>query len=83
MKKDKRVLAIFVLALAGLAFSGYLSVAELSGGTICSVITSIFGVPPCVIGFFMYAIIFLITLSLLRKKGLSSLEIKKSCKFFY
>jgi len=69
MKKDKRILAIFVLALAGLAFSGYLSVAELSGGKTCPTITSILGLPPCVIGFFMYAIIFLIALSLLRKKG--------------
>jgi len=67
LKKDKRILAIFVLSLLGLGFSGYLSIAELSGGTTCPTITSILGVPPCVIGFFMYAVIFFLALSLLKK----------------
>lgn len=69
MKKDKRIIALVALALMGLGFSGYLSVAELSGGATCPTITSVFGVPPCVIGFVMYAIIFLISLSLLLKKS--------------
>jgi len=68
MKKDKRVIALVLLALLGLGFSGYLSIAELCGGAICPTITSILGLPPCLIGFFMYAIIFLISLSLLLKK---------------
>lgn len=67
MKKDKRIVALVALALLGLGFSGYLSIAELSGGTTCPTITSIFGVPPCLIGFFMYAVIFALVVSLLMK----------------
>ena len=68
MKKDKLVTAIIIMAVLGLLFSGYLSVAELSGGATCPLISSILGVPVCVIGFFFYAIILILAILLRLKK---------------
>ena len=54
---------ILVLALGGLAFSGYLSYRELfgsSGAPSCTPVGepgSALGAPPCIYGFFMYLVI--------------------------
>lgn len=66
MEKKSKVTAILVLSLPGLGFSGYLSVAELSGGAVCPTVSSVIGIPPCVIGLFVYVLIFIIALSLLK-----------------
>lgn len=53
--------AILVLAVAGLLFSGYLSYNEVfasSGGVTCTVSSlKILGLPACIYGFMMYAVI--------------------------
>lgn len=53
---------IFVFALGGLAFSGYLTYRELAGPGAAACAPrgdagSIFGAPPCVYGFVMYLVI--------------------------
>ena len=64
MKKESALKIIFVISIAGMLFSGYLSYSELFkkicvfGGS-C---TSVVGIPACVYGFFMYLIVFVISL---------------------
>ena len=64
MKKETALKAILVISIAGMLFSGYLSYTELfakfcaMGGTCSSVV----GLPACVYGFFMYLIVFIISL---------------------
>jgi len=65
--KNNRIVLILLLSLIGIGFSGYLSVAELGGG-VCPTITSVAGLPPCVLGLFMYVIIFILALSLIIEK---------------
>jgi len=68
------VAVILVIAVAGLAFSGFLSVRELflSGGQCAPAGEpgSILGAPPCVYGFFMYlAIVIMASLALLGRRA--------------
>ncbi len=61
MKQATALKVILVLGLAGLAFSGYLSYNELAGtcsfGCPVVPVNKVFGLPACVIGFFMYLLI--------------------------
>jgi uncharacterized membrane protein len=59
---------ILVISLVGLLFSGFLSYRELFGGgcnlgfVTCGTKTGpIFGMPACVLGFFMYLLIFVVS----------------------
>lgn len=67
MKQRKALLAIGIIALGGLLFSGYLSYNELFAvGCNLNYISCgsrtgpIFGLPACVYGFFMYLTVFII-----------------------
>lgn len=77
MSHKNTLMAILVISIAGLMFSGYLSYYELFAENGCSdaVIScgtkkvEIADLPACVYGFAMYAVIFLLTLtSLLRHR---------------
>jgi len=60
MMKNECLKAILALSVFGMLFSGYLSYGELftSSGAACSVASvKILGLPACVYGFVMYAII--------------------------
>ena len=64
--------AIAILSAAGLLFSGYLSYGELfanSGGTCTLIAFSLFGLPSCVYGFLMYALILSLSVYALWKGG--------------
>lgn len=73
---------VFILSIAGLLFSGYLSYMELFRGGCedaivkCSVgekpVVDLGALPACVYGFFMYLIIFLVSLGGLAGKDKSS-----------
>ena len=69
MKKHLSLKIIFIISIAGLLFSGYLSYGELVkkaclfGG--CSYVL---GLPACVYGFVMYLAVFIISLLGLRSK---------------
>jgi uncharacterized membrane protein len=67
MRKHLSLLVIFIISIAGLLFSGYLSYQELIQKTCplggCS---NLFGFPVCVYGFIMYLAIFLVSLFGLR-----------------
>ena len=69
MKKQTALTIILILSIAGLLFSGYLSYSELFQKT-CKLgtCTSVSGVPACVYGFFMYLIVFIISLIGLKAK---------------
>lgn len=69
MKKQTSLKAILVLAIAGMLFSGYLSYSELFKKT-CALgsCTSVSGIPACVYGFVMYAIVFVIAVLGLRRE---------------
>ena len=58
MKKQTALKALFIVSLAGLLFSGYLSYTEIFQQTCaiggCS--ATVFAVPSCVYGFVMYLI---------------------------
>ena len=70
MKKEAALKIILAISIAGMLFSGYLSYSELAarfcamGGT-CS---SVAGIPACVYGFFMYLIVFIISLMGIKSK---------------
>lgn len=74
MNLQKTMIAIFIISIAGLLFSGYLSYYELFVPEGCSAAViscgakniEIASIPACVYGFFMYLVIF----------GLSILELK-------
>jgi len=63
MSKDLALKIILGISIAGILFSGYLSYGELLGQTCptggCSTLG---GVPVCVYGFVMYALVFVISL---------------------
>ncbi len=70
MKKELALKIILYISLGGMLFSGYLSYSELfkevcplAGGC-----TAVAGIPVCVYGFFMYLVIFIISIIGLRKK---------------
>lgn len=68
MKKETILKIASIIAVAGLLFSGYLSYIELSGqGSSCTLAKSILGLPTCVYGFVMYAIILALLLVAARK----------------
>lgn len=66
---------IFIIALGGLSFSGYLSYRELfaSAPGECTPVGqpgTILGAPPCIYGFFMYlAIVVMAALALFRRRA--------------
>ncbi|VVB68492.1 Uncharacterised protein [Candidatus Norongarragalina meridionalis] len=67
MKKDDYLKAILLFAVFGMLFSGYLSYGEFfpsaSSGTTCAALSAkIFGLPTCVYGFAMYAIVAVLAL---------------------
>jgi len=75
MKSKQALRIILVFSIAGLLFSGYLSYMELWGGGCKNAIVqcgsnfSLFNLPACVYGFFMYLTIFIIaSLGLCDKK---------------
>lgn len=68
MKTKSYLVIIFIISIAGILFSGYLSYTELFAGY-CGAAkigmgncTNVFQIPACVYGFFMYAVIFIISL---------------------
>ena len=68
--------AILVLAVGGLAFSGYLSYRELFGSSTVPACTPVgepgtmLGAPPCIYGFFMYlAILVLSVIAVSRRRA--------------
>jgi uncharacterized membrane protein len=68
MKKEYLLRLILAISVIGLLFSGYLSFIELGGlGGSCRVFSEIIGLPTCVYGFFMYLIIFVLTLLYIAK----------------
>jgi uncharacterized membrane protein len=70
MKKDTSLKAILAVSVAGMAFSGYLSYTELiRSGCIVGGCTYLLGLPTCVYGFFMYTLVFLISILGLKSKG--------------
>ena len=79
MDYKKTLQVIFIISVAGLLFSGYLSYYELfvPEGCDAAIIScgtknvTIANLPACVYGFFMYLLIFILT-------GLSLLKDKKS-----
>jgi uncharacterized membrane protein len=70
MNKSLSLKIVLVLSVAGMLFSGYLSYGELTQST-CFLgggCTSVVGVPACVYGFIMYAIVFVVSLLGIRAK---------------
>jgi len=69
MKKQTALKTILVISIAGILFSGFLSYLELfagktaCGAAVCGASAAInLGLPACVYGFIMYAIVFIIAL---------------------
>ncbi len=74
MRKQTSLRIIFIISVAGLLFSGYLSYTELFAG-FCGAAklgmgacTNVAQIPACVYGFFMYLAVFVISLIGLREK---------------
>jgi hypothetical protein len=68
MKKSSALLTVFIISIAGLLFSGYLSYTELFAG-FCGAsklgmggCTNVLQIPACVYGFVMYLTIFIVSL---------------------
>lgn len=73
MKKDDYLKTILLFAVFGMLFSGYLSYGELfpsaASGAVCAALSAkIFGLPTCVYGFIMYAIVAALALLALTSK---------------
>jgi hypothetical protein len=74
MKKQTSLKTIFVISILGMLFSGYLSWGELVAKSCYATnlglgaCTSVVGVPACVYGFFMYLIVFVISILGIRSK---------------
>lgn len=68
MKQKTSLKIIFWIAIAGMLFSGYLSYGELFAKTCYATAlgmgtcTNAAGIPACVYGFFMYLIVFVISI---------------------
>lgn len=69
MKQKTALKSIMYLSIAGMLFSGYLSYGELFA-KVCALgtCTAVGGVPACVYGFVMYAIVFIISMLGLKSK---------------
>ena len=70
MDKNLALKIILVISICGILFSGYLSYSELTKQT-CPIgggCTTVFSLPTCVYGFFMYLLVFVICLLALRSK---------------
>jgi len=69
MKKITALKAIMWLSVAGMIFSGYLSYAELAL-QFCAMgsCTAVSGIPACVYGFVMYAVVFVISILGIKSK---------------
>jgi len=74
MKKQTALKTILIISIAGLLFSGYLSYGEVFA-KVCAAsalgmgtCTNVQGLPACVYGFFMYLIVFVISILGLRAK---------------
>jgi uncharacterized membrane protein len=74
MKKETALKLILVIAILGMAFSGYLSYTELFAG-FCGAAklgmgncTNVFQIPACVYGFVMYLIVLIIAILGLKEK---------------
>jgi uncharacterized membrane protein len=75
MKKELALKIILWISIAGMLFSGYLSYTELFAG-FCGAAelgmgscTSVSGIPACVYGFFMYLVVFVISILGIREKN--------------
>ena len=74
MNQKGALKTILVISIAGMLFSGYLSYTELFAG-FCGAAklgmgscTNVLSIPACVYGFFMYLIVFIISILGLRSK---------------
>jgi uncharacterized membrane protein len=74
MKKESALKIILIISIAGILFSGYLSYTELFAG-FCGATklgmgacTNVLKIPACVYGFFMYLIVFIISIIGLNSK---------------
>lgn len=78
MSMQRSLQVVLVVALLGLAFSGYLSYFELfvpSEPAMCTPVGApgtVLGYPPCIYGFFMYLAIVIIVVLGLRSRRLSA-----------
>ncbi|MEI6058530.1 MAG: hypothetical protein WCP89_02050 [archaeon] len=74
MKKQTALKTILIISIAGLLFSGYLSYGEVFAKVCAASVlgmgtcTNVQGLPACVYGFFMYLIVFVISILGLRAK---------------
>jgi uncharacterized membrane protein len=70
MNKKTALAIILILSIAGILFSGYLSYSEIVK-KFCALGTciNVAGVPACVYGFFMYLIIFIISIMGIKSRG--------------
>jgi len=70
MRKECALKIILIISIAGMLFSGYLSYSELFKGSCLfgGNCTSVASIPACVYGFFMYLIVFIISLLGLKDK---------------
>ncbi len=74
MEKKTALKTILIISIAGMLFSGYLSYTELFAG-FCGAstlglgsCTNVLQIPACVYGFFMYLVVFVVSLLGLRSK---------------
>lgn len=74
MKKESALKIILIVSIAGILFSGYLSYTELFAG-FCGAsklgmgsCSKVLQIPACVYGFFMYLIVFIISIMGLNSK---------------
>jgi uncharacterized membrane protein len=68
--KNLALKVILMLAIAGMAFSGYLSYGELTRGT-CPIgggCSQLAGIPTCVYGFIMYTLVLIVSILGLKAK---------------
>ena len=75
MRKQTALTVILIISIAGMLFSGYLSYGELFAKTCFSSqlgmgqCTNVFKVPACVYGFFMYLVVFVVSIFGLRARN--------------
>ncbi len=75
MKKQTALKTILIISIAGLFFSGYLSYGEVFA-KVCAATalgmgtcTNVQGIPACVYGFFMYLIVFIVSICGLKSRN--------------